>query len=290
MAQEASSAPSSFQSISARQLSLSAIFRPIRTPCFSVYLLEKGRGQVQVDYASHAYHGPILLCLSPYQRCVFSPKTVTSGWVIHFHANFFCIETHHHEVGCDGVLFNEVYEVPIVELSQANLADFSKLVGWMDSEMEGRGVAHTEVLVSCLKILLIKATRLKVQQQSSKGGTKAGRPDVLRKLREMLETGYQREHRPSEYARMVGVSSRTLANLVKRHFHKTPSELIRDRVMRHAKWQLLHTLKPVKEVAFEVGFDDEFYFSRLFKRSFGCSPLFFREHETALRGGSNLSM
>jgi AraC family transcriptional activator of pobA len=170
------------------------------------------------------------------------------------------------------------------------LADFSKLVGWMDSEMEGRGVAHTEVLVSCLKILLIKATRLKVQQQSSKGGTKAGRPDVLRKLREMLETGYQREHRPSEYARMVGVSSRTLANLVKRHFHKTPSELIRDRVMRHAKWQLLHTLKPVKEVAFEVGFDDEFYFSRLFKRSFGCSPLFFREHETALRGGSNLSM
>ena len=38
------------------------------------------------------------------------------------------------------------------------------------------------------------------------------------------------------------------------------------------------------------GFDDELYFSRLFKRATGFSPTFFREYETAIRGGSNLSM
>ena len=46
----------------------------------------------------------------------------------------------------------------------------------------------------------------------------------------------------------------------------------------------------MKEVAREVGFSDELYFSRMFKKATGYSPTFFREFETEIRGGSNLSM
>ena len=54
--------------------------------------------------------------------------------------------------------------------------------------------------------------------------------------------------------------------------------------------QSTNPLKPVKEVARELGFTDELYFSRLFKKATGQSPTFFREFETEIRGGSNLSM
>ena len=74
------------------------------------------------------------------------------------------------------------------------------------------------------------------------------------------------------------------------HLNKTLTELIRERILRQAKWELLHTRKPVKEIAAELGFEDIFYFSRLFKSATGCSPTFFREFETAIRGGRNLSM
>lgn len=77
---------------------------------------------------------------------------------------------------------------------------------------------------------------------------------------------------------------------MKQYLGKTLTELIRERVLSHAKWELLHTLRPVKEVAREVGFDDELYISRLFRMATGMSPTGFRAFETEVRGGSNLSI
>lgn len=277
-------------SLAVRRFSFTGVSKLVRSPCFTLFLLEQGRGTVRVDYAVHDFAAPVLLCLNPYQRVAFMTKRAASGWMLQFHANFFCIETHHHAVGCNGVLFNEVYDVPLVKLDAGLLLQFGRLMEEIDQELRQQAVAHQEVLLSCLKILLIKATRLKLEQQGSDGLAATRRPEVLRRFRELLETRYQTLHSPSEYARLLGTSPKTLARLSKTHFHKTLAEIIRDRVMKHAKWQLLHTLKPVKEVAYEVGFDDEFYFSRLFKRAFGCSPAVFREQETVSRGGANLSM
>ncbi|MBN8422729.1 MAG: helix-turn-helix transcriptional regulator [Verrucomicrobia bacterium] len=280
----------SLPSLVVRRFSFAGVIRSVRSPCFTLFLLERGNGSVRVDHATHDFAAPALLCLNPYQRVVFAPGRAASGWMLQFHANFFCIETHHHAVGCNGVLFNEVYDVPLVRLEPDQMAEFERLTGQMDHELRQQAVAHLEVLVSCLKILLIKATRLKLEQQGEGGLAATKRPEVLRRFRELLETHYQSLHSPSEYARLLGTSPKILARLARVHFHKTLAEVIRDRVMKHAKWQLLHTLKPVKQVAHEVGFDDEFYFSRIFKRSFGCSPAVFREQETASRGGANLSM
>jgi AraC-like DNA-binding protein len=264
---------------------------PRRSNCFTIIWVRHGAGTFWADLAQHRLEPHTLLFLAPYQLFRLAAAPDLSGVVIQFHANFFCIETHHAEVGCNGVLFNDPYGAPIVRMDTAFEQRVADLVQAMRHELDEAGLAHGELLLSYLKILLVSATRLKLERPDGRGGWSPGanRPAALDEFAALIETHYRKLHKPSEYAALLHVAPKSLARLVKTHLHKTPTELIRERLVRQAKWELLHTAKPVKQVALELGFDDVFYFSRLFKRAAGCSPTFFREYETAIRGGRNLA-
>lgn len=264
---------------------------PQRFNYFTVLWLRKGRGRLHADLSEYAFEGPALLFFNPYQTFFLAPESPLQGISLQFHANFFCIETHHEAVGCNGVLFNDIYGQPLIRLSGDLVPEFEHLLSQMEVEFRTSGLAHAEALVSYLKLFLIKATRLKLEQQKlAPGDTSGSAPPVLERLTQLIEEHYRTQHSPAEYASALHITPKALGKLVKTHLGKTLTELIRERLLRHAKWQLLHTRRPVKEIAWEVGFADELYFSRVFKKAIGCSPTSFREFETAIRGGRNLSM
>lgn len=267
-----------------------ALTQPQRFNLFTILWIQEGCGIFHADLAEYSFRAPALLFFNPYQTFFLLPESSLRGVSLQFHANFLCIETHHEAIGCNGVLFNDLYGEPQVRLPAEVLPEFTALISDMRQEFSTAGVAHSELLLSYLKVLLIKATRLKIEQQKLAAIGTVSRPPVLEQFIQLIEQHYQSKHSPAEYAALLHITPKALGRLVKLHFRRTPTELIRERVLKHAKWQLLHTRRPIKEIAFEVGFADELYFSRLFKRATGCSPAFFRDFETAIRGGSNLSM
>lgn len=274
-----------------RPLETETLREPQRSNCFTVVWVRKGQGGFHPDLASHPFAGPTLLFANPYQTLFLSSDSALDGVVLQFHANFLCIETHHEEVGCNGVLFNDHYGEPQVRVDERSAAEIEMLLGQMEREFQAGGLAHSELLVSLMKILLIKASRLKLDAIETRDlHPVVDRPDVLARLTTLIEENYRTLQRPAQYAPLLSMTPKALGKLVKKHFGKTLTEMIRERVLKHAKWQLLHTLRPVKEIAAEAGFADELYFSRLFKRTSGFSPSAFREFETAIRGGRNLSM
>jgi len=266
-------------------------FDPARTNCFSIYFIEAGSGTFWADASCFTFGPDSLLFFVPYQHIRFEPDSPVQGAYIQFHANFLCVETFHAEVGCSGLLFNDPYGLPVVVLDGPAKSEAKNLIDRIRKEHAERDLAYSEVMLAHLKVLLVLATRLKSPKPGVCGpGANDLRHPILVQLRELIEENYHTLHAPAEYAKRLYITAKTLGRVVREHLGTTPTDLIRNRILIHAKWQLLHTLKSVKEISRELGFTDELYFSRLFKKATGYSPTFFREFETEIRGGSNLSM
>jgi AraC family transcriptional regulator, transcriptional activator of pobA len=269
-------------------LSAESVFSE-RSNYFGIRWIEAGSGTWELDLATFPFEKSVLLFSAPYQHFLIKSQKAVSGIHIRFHAEFLCIETHHEAIGCNGILFNNVYGAPMIQLTLDHEKFLQPIIEQMRAELASGALATSEILVSYLKIFLITATRLKLMQEERAADIFAPRvPAQLDRLKKLIEEHYRSKHRPADYAAMVGMNPQALGKLTRAYFHKTLTDLIRERILKHAKWQLLHTLRPVKEIAYEVGFEDEFYFSRLFKRATGCSPQLYREYETEIRGGKNL--
>ena len=91
------------------------------------------------------------------------------------------------------------------------------------------------------------------------------------------EKHFKAKHTASEYAGLLHISPKALARICKNYFQKTLTDLIAERIVIEAKRELYLTSKSIKEIAWELGYEDEHYFSRFFKRNAEISPQFYRE-------------
>jgi AraC family transcriptional regulator, transcriptional activator of pobA len=99
---------------------------------------------------------------------------------------------------------------------------------------------------------------------------------VAKRFRQLLEKNYCAIKRPSEYAAKLNITTSYLNECIKNTSGFSVSQHIRDRNILEAKRLLYHTDKSVKEIAFELGYTDYPYFTRMFRKATGMSALSFR--------------
>jgi len=255
-------------------------FREIqRLNYFSLIWIKKGKGIVKVDFSQYDFSENQLLAFSPYQPFMLSTDDKLEGIVLNFHPEFFCIHKHQAEIACNGILFNNIYKPPYVSIDEQSKNILEMVVEQIRTEMQNPELAQYELLVSYLKIFLITATRLKNQQQPEEEqiDNNNATPFILQNLKNYIETHFKTKHSASDYAELLNISQKALAKITKNHFNKTLTNLIAERIIIEAKRELYLTNKPVKEIAYELGYDDEHYFSRFFKTNAEVSPQVYRD-------------
>jgi len=248
-----------------------------RNNYYSLIWVTEGAGKLKTDFSEYSFEENSLFAFTPYQPFMFSSNLV-KGIAIYFHADFFCIHKHQTEVTCNGVLFNNIYQRPFVFVDKELRGTLHKMVDEIRLEMQNPGLAQYELLISYMKIFLIAASRSKLQQQPQETALKEEKePLILQNLKEAIEKDFKSKHTPGDYAVLLNISPNALARITKSYFNKTLTDLITERIIIEAKRELYLTNKTVKEVAWELGYEDEYYFSRFFKKNVNISPQIYRQ-------------
>ena len=249
-----------------------------RNNYYSLIWVKEGNGTLKTNFSEYSFEKNSLFSFAPYQPFMLSSRLV-KGVAIYFHSDFFCIHKHQTEVTCNGVLFNNIYQKPFFRVDEQLADALDTVIEQIKTEIQRPGLAQYELLISFMKIFLISASRVKALQQpeSIPLSVTTREPFILQSLKDAIERDFRAKHMPQDYAMLLNISSNALAKIAKTHFNKTLTNLITERIIIEAKRELYLTNKSVKQVAYELGYDDEYYFSRLFKKNVNISPQTYRE-------------
>ncbi|HRI61515.1 MAG TPA: AraC family transcriptional regulator [Saprospiraceae bacterium] len=231
--------------------------------------------QLNIDGKDYTFRQNEVVCLTQFHKMRI--KKVSSMRMVRFNRPFFCVIDHDSQVGCKGVLFFGASQLPVFQIPVEELEKFDILWRMFSIEMQSKDSLQIEMLQMMLKRLLILSTRLYKAQKMAGLADKNGYADIVREFNFLVEQHFKTKHTVAEYADLLHKSPKTISNLFTRLGTKTPLQLIQERKMLEARRMLRYTELPVKEIAYELGYEDLQTFSRFFKVQEGVSPSEFRE-------------
>jgi AraC family transcriptional activator of pobA len=258
-----------------QHLEESSLCNPTQFSEYTILLITQGQGQFHADFGLFAFSGPVLLFATPLQQIHLQDCKELKSTMLQFHSDFYCIEYHRKEVACNGLLFNNIYIDPTVSLMDKEADSFSGILKEIEAEAS-QEVPSEIVIRSYLQLFLAKSSSIKMKELE--GSTALLRKDEqMEKFRRLVDEHYLKLHKPADYAALLAMTTDNLSRRCQHYFRKTPSQLIQERLVLEAKKQLHLTRQSIKEIAFNLQFQDEFYFSRFFKKITKVSPQVFRD-------------
>lgn len=198
--------------------------------------------------------------------------------MLKYNRDFYCIQIHDAEVACDGLLFNNAGQFPATELSPEENQTIRHLFSEIGNELTLKDSSMEEMVRVLLKQVIIRATRLwKTQQLPHQLMETPAEVEFYRNFNQLVEMHFKKWHAVSDYAEVLGITAKTLSNKFNKFNLVQPNEIIKSRILLEAKRLLCFTDWSVKEIAYELGYEDPAYFNRLFTAKVGNSPVIFRK-------------
>jgi AraC-like DNA-binding protein len=234
----------------------------------------KARGQVVIDFKKYNLLEDALFFINPGQH--YSFDDVCTGTMIYYNRDFYCVEIHDKEVACDGILFHNVYEIPVVSMKAPMSADMQNTFSEIKSEIELGDNSMEEMLRILLKRIIIKSTRIWKQEHHITNEKARDEVEFSRAFSQLVEWNYSRLHTVAEYADLLHITPKALNKRITRYSNTTPNDVIKNRIVLEAKRLLVHTNLSVKEISYKLGYDDISYFSRFFTKQVAATPNNFR--------------
>ncbi len=128
----------------------------------------------------------------------------------------------------------------------------------------------TEIILAYLNVLLSELNSAYFKKQDP-GNTLNTNLSKFIAFKLVVETSLTEQPSINAIAEKLALSTNSLYRIVKEYAGTSPKDYFIHRLMTEAQRRLRYTNISVKELAYELGFNDPDYFSRLFKKSTGKS-------------------
>ena len=248
--------------------------KPAQLNAYSIYWIKEGKGTYNIDFESYSFDGNVLFFLSPGQVFSVDSEKIKEAYKINFVRDFYCIQTHDKEVSCNGVLFNNIYETPFVKPNKEETTKLSLILENLIDEFQQQETAQYDMLQAYLKQFIILSVRIKKEDYTIKDDTET---KLFKDFSTLIDLNFKKEHSVTYYGERLGLSPKSIS----KHFQKiganTPSDYIKNRIVLEAKRQLIYSDHSVKQIAYDLGFNDPAYFTRFFTKAATISPLQFKK-------------
>ncbi|SHN11260.1 AraC family transcriptional regulator [Chitinophaga sp. CF418] len=169
--------------------------------------------------------------------------------------------------------FLKVWGKPHIMLDEATSGFVLHLFERVLQEYMEHGLQHMNILQPYLIALFCEVNRV---YQPLLANQQTNAVNITNRFRELIVQNIRNRHMVSDYAAMLNISPSHLNKSVRMIARKAPTKCIDEAIVQEAKVLLSQSDFPISEVAIQVGFEDQSYFTRLFKRYEGMTPTEFR--------------
>lgn len=172
----------------------------------------------------------------------------------------------------DYSFYNSATHISEVKLSIQEMADIEVYFRLLVKENLNRSSLGRDKILNLIDTIHIELSRLQLSET---------RPlytysEKLSKFNLLLEENYKVEKSPSFYASEMSITLKHLNRICREVLNKTVTQLISEKVVLESKRMLTFSNSTVGEVADEMGYLNHSYFTRVFKKHGGMSPLKFK--------------
>jgi AraC family transcriptional regulator, transcriptional activator of pobA len=131
-------------------------------------------------------------------------------------------------------------------------------------------IAREEILKSLLKLYLRQLQSQTIKAELS-GRINAGNAYIVKRFMTLLENNYVRWKMVADYAQELSITANYLNEIIKKVTGFSARYHIQQRVITEAKRKAVYARMSMKEVAYNLGFDDIYHFSKYFKKISGSN-------------------
>jgi AraC family transcriptional activator of pobA len=243
--------------------------RDHRDEYYVLAIVTKGTGVIKCDMGVIAFKPSSVLFVKPFQ--VHSSKQIDAD----SEGYFISIAPFLLPSFCRNVFDSLDVTDQCSELSSSDMTELLKMAEVLYKTFNADNQFKVQMSVNLLNAIVIyacsffsSAKQMPVPQQSQ--------PFILTQSFKALVLMESFLHSPSYFAEKLHVSVSHLNDCVKATTGVTVTQHLQELMLLEAKRQLYYTNADVKSIAFNLGFEDHAYFSRLFKKLTKLTPLAFR--------------